>query len=268
MNTTAPSVLPQRPLAGTSLSLSVAGLGTVKFGRNTGIKYPAFALPDDRALANLLAQAHEQGVNWLDTAPAYGSSEARLKPFLARYPFLISTKVGEEFAHGQSHFDFSAAHTRHSIARSCMRLGRDTLDIVMIHSDGNDMDILENSDCLPTLLRLKEQGVIRAVGMSCKTVAGALAAAMHCDILMLTLNPEYRHDIPAIRHAAALGKSVVIKKGLGSGHLADKYPLDSLAQTLFAEPITAVVFGTLNPTHLSANLDAIRRHAQTLFPAS
>lgn len=40
------------------LSVSRAGLGTVKFGRNQGVKYPsAFDLPEDRTIVELLALA-------------------------------------------------------------------------------------------------------------------------------------------------------------------------------------------------------------------
>jgi len=66
-----------RDLGDSGLSVSPIGLGTVKFGRNTDVKYPsAFALPDDRQLAALLDVAAECGINLLDTAPAYGASKA------------------------------------------------------------------------------------------------------------------------------------------------------------------------------------------------
>ena len=56
--------IPKRLIHGTSLSVSALGLGTVKFGRNTAVKYPtAFTLPTDKALLNLLAKAWELGIN-------------------------------------------------------------------------------------------------------------------------------------------------------------------------------------------------------------
>src|SRR3546814_6132063 len=66
-------------LGSTGLKVSPLGLGTVKFGRNQGVKYPAaFEIPDEEALAGLLDLARSLGVNLLDTAPAYGGSEERL----------------------------------------------------------------------------------------------------------------------------------------------------------------------------------------------
>lgn len=68
-----------RPLGDTGLAVSPLGLGTVKFGRDQGVKYPSgFTIPDDREAADLLALARDLGINLIDTAPAYGRSEERL----------------------------------------------------------------------------------------------------------------------------------------------------------------------------------------------
>ena len=87
-----------RPLGRTGLQVSALGLGTVKLGRNQDVKYPrAFELPDDRSAAALLDRARGLGINLLDTAPAYGSSEERLGGLLAgqREHWIICSKVGE-----------------------------------------------------------------------------------------------------------------------------------------------------------------------------
>ena len=72
-----------RPLGTTGLQVSAIGFGTVKLGRNQQVKYPSgFALPDDARVEALLQIARDAGVNLLDTAPAYGSSEERLGKLL------------------------------------------------------------------------------------------------------------------------------------------------------------------------------------------
>ncbi|MFW8341556.1 aldo/keto reductase, partial [Klebsiella pneumoniae] len=68
-----------RPLGSTGLRVSPLGLGTVKLGRDQGVKYPnGFRIPDDQQARELLYLARELGINLIDTAPAYGVSEERL----------------------------------------------------------------------------------------------------------------------------------------------------------------------------------------------
>ena len=127
-----------RPLGSTGLTVSPLGLGTVKLGRDQGVKYPnGFSIPDDAAARALLHQARELGINLLDTAPAYGISEERLGPLLRgqRQDWVIVSKVGEEFVNGASLFDFSPAHTRLSVERSLKRLETEHIELVLVHSD-------------------------------------------------------------------------------------------------------------------------------------
>lgn len=254
-----------RALGSTGIKVSELGLGTVKFGRNQGVKYPqSFALPSDQQIRDLLALACELGINLLDTAPAYGSSEERLGRLIApaQSHWLISTKVGETFQQGGSVFDFSAAATQASIERSLRLLRREYLDLALIHSNGDDERILQQTDCLETLLTLKARGWLRAVGMSTKTVAGGLLAVRHCDVVMVTYNLSSAAELPVIRQAGQAGKGVLIKKGLLSGHLqkiqataAD--PVAASMRLLLSEPgVSSVVIGTLNPAHLQANVAA------------
>ena len=61
------------------------------------------------------------------------------------------TKVGEIFEEEQSRFDFSFDHTIKSVEQSLKRLKRDVLDIVLVHSDGNDMDIINDGAAFDAL---------------------------------------------------------------------------------------------------------------------
>src|SRR5688572_21486728 len=135
----------KRRLGDTDILVSPIGLGTVKFGRNQQVKYSnAFDLPSDQSILALCEMAYDAGINLLDTAPAYGSSEERLGKLLKnqRQRWIISTKVGEEFIDGVSHFNFTTDAINKSIARSLKRLNTDYLDIVLIHSNGEDKKII------------------------------------------------------------------------------------------------------------------------------
>ena len=255
--------VPHRRLGSTDIPVSCLGLGTVKLGRNQGVKYPkSFELPGDEQVIALLDQARELGINFLDTAPAYGSSEERLGQLLQdRANWIICSKVGEEFIDGESHFDFSGEHTRHSVERSLRRLRTDYLDLVLIHSSGEDLQILEQTDCLDTLLKLKDEGLIRAIGMSTKTVAGGQRAVALCDAVMVTFNPAATEEEPIIDLADAQGKGVIIKKALGSGHAAELPggPEQALEFALGKKGVSSVIVGTINAAHLRGNAEVAAR---------
>ncbi|RFC49354.1 MAG: putative oxidoreductase [Verrucomicrobia bacterium] len=255
-----------REIPGTGIRVSRLGLGTVKFGRNQGVKYPrTFDLPTDSEIHHLLDVAREGGIHFLDTAPAYGTSEERIGAILAERSddWVISTKAGEEFSEGQSHFDFSPQGIRCSVERSQRRLRRERLEIVLLHSDGNDVDLLQHSGALETLHALKAAGSIGAIGISTKTVEGGLAAfRLGADIVMAAYNPWHRVEEPILDAAVAARRSIFIKKALGSGWLgqdATLSPKDQVRQAfdfIFAHPgTTAVVVGSSNPANLKLNCE-------------
>ena len=252
--------LPQRPLGSTGLNVSALGLGTVKFGRNTQIKYPTFELPSDRAIEVLLDDALALGINLLDTAPAYGLAEERLGQLLGarRDQFVLSTKCGEEFANGESTYDFSAEHTRLSVERSLRRLKTDRLDCVLAHCPRHDFDAMNRGAVLETLAVLKREGKILSFGASINSPeGGALALERGADVLMITYAADDTGMEPFIHHAAALGKGIVIKKGLGSGSLASggaPRRLEDNFRPIFAVPgVSSLIIGTINRAHLREN---------------
>lgn len=259
-------MLPLRELGTTGMRVSCLGLGTVKFGRNREVKYPeGFELPSDREISALLDLAREAGINLLDTAPAYGSSEQHIGRLLPdRDKWLLCTKVGEIFEGGRSRFDFSAGHVRASVEQSLRHLRADRLDLVLIHSDGSDLDILDNSDCLEILERLRDKGLLRAIGMSSKTIEGGLRAIELVDALMLTYNRSDISQSPVIEQAQKAGKGVLIKKGLASGHAVHGAAQDgtpSVADNFrfLLEPpgISSIIVGTINPNHLRENIQSV-----------
>jgi len=252
-----------RPIPGTDIVVSVLGLGTVKFGRNQAVKYPLeFALPDMKTLARLLALARDEGINLLDTAPAYGVSEERLGRLLSgrRSDWVLSSKAGEQFENGHSRFDFSPVGLLASVESSLRRLNTDYLDILLLHSDGRDMDIVANHGVIDTLLSIKDRGLTRAVGFSGKTVPGALRALQDLDLAMVTLNPARLTEWPVLVEAARLDKAVLIKKAFNSGRTALTGEAEqALRLSLTAPAVASVVCGTIDPRHLAQNAALARK---------
>ena len=139
---------------------------------------------DEDAMATIDA-AWDAGVRYFDTAPHYGLglSERRIGAALAVRPrsqFTVSTKVGrilEPYDGGglddagflvpATHrrvWDFSADGVRRSLDSSLDRLGLDHVDVVYLHDPDNHWDQAIREG-LPALQSLKEQGVVRAIGV-------------------------------------------------------------------------------------------------------
>lgn len=237
------------------LEVSCIGLGTTKFGRNQAVKYPqAFDLPDDKQLQNLLAAAKDLGINLIDTAPAYGSCEERLGKMLQRHDWVICSKAGEEFIDGNSVYDFSSHAITKSVERSLQRLQTDYLDILLIHSDGRDTQIIEENDVFNTLEKLKQAGKIRHYGMSTKTVEGGIKTLQHAAIAMVTYHPQYTDEKAVIDYAKQNNKAIFIKKAFNSGHSRTE---NVLKHSLSLAGVTSVIVGTINLEHLRQNVASL-----------
>ena len=255
-----------RRFAAHGLQPSVVGFGAFKIGRNEGIKYAAgYDLPDDAAVAALLDRVIDLGITLIDTAPAYGTSEERLGQHLAgrRDQLLLSTKVGETFEAGTSTYDFTSGAIRQSVQRSLRRLRTDHVDLLLIHSDGNDRAILEESDAVETVIELRDAGLARAIGFSGKTVDGARTALSWADAIMVEYHLDDTSHDAVMREAGDAGIGVLVKKGLASGRLP---AADAIRFVLDHPALTSLVIGGLNPGHLATNvgtaLEALRDGAE------
>jgi aryl-alcohol dehydrogenase-like predicted oxidoreductase len=127
--------------------------------------------------------------------------------------------------------------------------------MVMVHSNGDDENIMTQTGVLETLLALKQAGSIRAIGVSTKTVAGGKMALDLTDFAMVTYNPVQTEEQSVIAYAATKNKGILIKKALASGHIQqlsqDADPVRAALQFICREKgVSSIVIGTLNKAHL------------------
>ena len=135
----------------------------------------------------IIKRAHELGINYFDTAPLYGigRSEVRYGAALAgvdRDSYIISTKVGrvlevyeggmtaeespDNFADHFSVDSWTRDDVLRSIEESLERLQTDHVEIVLVH-DPDKQPYGEKQaveEAFPTLIELREQGTIKAIG--------------------------------------------------------------------------------------------------------
>jgi D-threo-aldose 1-dehydrogenase len=124
----------------------------------------------DRDGIGTVVRSLERGVRMFDTAPRYGLglSETRLGAALQaadRQELTICTKVGWLVSpEGSRVADFTRAGVLRSLESSLTRLGLDRVDIAHVHDPDDHMD-QAMAEAIPTLLELRDQGVIRALGV-------------------------------------------------------------------------------------------------------
>ncbi len=182
------------------------------------------------------------GLDHVDTAPFYGlgESERRLAPALAAagHLFTLSTKVGRLIRSGsdgapQSVFDYSESGAETSLAESLARLGRDRIDMAILH-DVSQRFHGERTDAVfdeamqgayQALTRWRREGRVRSIGIGvndCRTCLRALREA-DFDFLLLAgrLTLLDHEDFDAVLpEAQKRGVGVIAAAPFNSGILA------------------------------------------------
>ena len=93
--------------------------------------------------------------------------------------------------------------------------------------------------------------------MSTKTIKGGIRAADLTDVVMVTLNPSNKDDMPVVKNAELKNKGVLVKKALNSGRLSEYSLEKNLNFVLSTSGVTSIVVGTINQEHLATNVAII-----------
>lgn len=149
----------RRRLGKNGPEVGAVGLGCMSFG---GI----YGATDMAESHRTLARALDLGVDHLDTADIYGEGVAEevIGAFVKDHPnrFTIATKAGIKNRPVRG-FDNSPEHLRASLEASLKRLGVDHVTLFYVHRREQSRPI---EDVMETLVRLKEEGKIGAIGLS------------------------------------------------------------------------------------------------------
>jgi aryl-alcohol dehydrogenase-like predicted oxidoreductase len=158
-----------RKLHGTGLQLSELGFGTWTLTTGWWGNYT------DAEAERIIRQAIDRGINYIDTADAYGNGrgETVLAPILKDHPKVaVGTKFGYDFYNnperprGQRELpqDFSPEFIRFALDKSLQRLGVDQIAIYQPHNPR--VDVLMRDEHWETLEALRNEGKILAYGPS------------------------------------------------------------------------------------------------------
>lgn len=205
-------------------------------------------------LASLLRLAYEHGINFWDSADGYGSHPHIAKALrgIPRDAIVIATKT----------LSRTAKEVTQDVERFLRELGTDVLDIVLLHFVTQPDWPRRYAGAMEALSRAKEQGKVRAVGISCHGL-GALRAAAETDwaeVVLARINfagvsmDAHPSDVvPVIERMYAPGKAIYGMKVLGCGRLT-KDARTAIQYVFQLGTVHAITIGTSQREHLYENL--------------
>ena len=232
----------------------VAGfLPSPKLGMGTAPLGNLFARVSDESAEGAIAAALAAGIRYFDTAPlyGYGLSERRLGQALSQLPtqsVKISTKVGRLIVADPGRtptegylvngyravFDYSRDAVLHSFDESLKRLGRNRVDVLLLHDIGAETHGAQHAatlqqvldEGLPALQQIKEAGGCQAIGIGVNESAVCLEMMQRCQLDCILLAGRYTlleqsslHTVMA--QAQRHGAAIIIGGAFNSGLLAD-----------------------------------------------
>lgn len=207
----------KRPFAQLGTEITELSLGT------WGLSGDAYGPISDAEADAVIDRAAELGVTLFDTADIYGrgSMEKRLGTRLRSRvgKTFIATRIGTERADAGARKRFEVEYLREAFARSRERIGRDRVDVVLLHNPS--VVTLEAGDATGLLKELKEHGDIGAWGVSAGSKESSLAALeAGAEVLSLTYNLFHSRDLHAVAAEIAMrGVTVLAHSVLAYGLL-------------------------------------------------
>ncbi|HKP59704.1 MAG TPA: aldo/keto reductase [Polyangiales bacterium] len=241
--------------------------------------------PDPEAAIRVLRRAVELGVNFLDTADAYGpgNNEQIIRRALHPYPddLVISTKGGL-LRSGPKDWSLEGppyivpcgrpAYLRQQVELSLRNLGVDCIKLYQLHAIDPTVPL---ADQLGELIRLREQGKIRHIGLSGQPAVKLDDLVRSRELTEIAsveslYNLVDRTDDTALEYAESHDIAYVPWFPLGHGELTrpnsplaplarqfDLTPAQlALAWLLHRSPATLLIPGTTSLRHLEENMKA------------
>lgn len=170
----------------TNLRISRIGLGTNAVGGHN-----LFEDLNEEEGKNFVRAAIEEGITFIDTADIYGKgrSEELVGEVINERPrneIVLATKGSQNWqtADGSVQTDNSPAYLRQAFEASLKRLNTDYADLYYIHFPDDKTPI---GDAVAELVKLKEEGKIRAIGVSNVSIEQLKEANAHGDVNALQM---------------------------------------------------------------------------------
>jgi 1-deoxyxylulose-5-phosphate synthase len=216
-----------RRLGRTGLQVSEIGLGTVELGLDYGVPVAGEHLrPSEQQAARLLNQALDLGVNFIDTARAYGASEEVIGRALKsrRKEYLLATKLARVDEEGQSD-QALRDQVKASVAESLRMLQTDVIDLLQLHHA--PADVVRSGRVLEAAREARRAGYVRYIGASTYGEEAPLAVLEDggYDTLQVAYNLADRTmEAQVLPLAQRQDIGIIVRSVLLRGVLTQRYP--------------------------------------------
>lgn len=204
---------------------------------------------------SLIAQAYSKGVNFLDTADLYdnyGHIAHALKS-IPRSSIVIATKS----------YAYDEKTALESVNRALKELNTEYIDIFLLHEQESEHTLRGHYEALETLHRLKDKGIIKAVGISTHHIKAVEAAIKEplIEVIHPILNingfgiqdGSVEEMADAIKRFHATGRGVYGMKPLGGGTLL--HSVDACFDFMLEKDyLDSIATGMQNTFEISANV--------------
>lgn len=202
-----------------------------------GTSYIAQAPEKDAVAA--IRRAFEGGVNYFDLATSDGKTFSYFGTALSdvRKDIMYQIHFGADYSAGTYGWSTDGEVVRRSVERQLERLKTDYIDYGFIHciDEISDWEDYRKNGAFDYLMKLKEQGVVRHIGLSSHTPAtiGRVLGEAPVDMLMFSVNPGYDYQkgeyakgsveerSAVYRRCEAQGIGISVMKPFSGGQLLD-----------------------------------------------
>jgi aryl-alcohol dehydrogenase-like predicted oxidoreductase len=213
--------LESRPIGRSGVAVTTVGLGGVEIGPEEGEE------PDIDRAVRVLEASLAAGVNWLDTSESYCETrnESLIGDALRRIDgdLLVSSKVAPRLAESGGGTGHRRAEVHAACRASLRRLGREQIDIYLLHwPDETGVPLEETWGAMAELV---DAGLVRAIGLSNYGMdeIERCHAERSVDVVQEGLSLiDYLDARESIARCGALGIAVVVYEPLASGVLSGR----------------------------------------------
>lgn len=224
----------------TELQIPVISCGGMRYQQSWNHKETDLVTEENqRNLEACIRRSVELGINHIETARGYGTSEyqlGKILPTFKRDEIIVQTKVGPNADVGKFVEDFE-------LSMSLLQL--DHVDIFSFHGINTDECLENTKKCMDTALQWKKEGRIRDIGFSTHGPTRILVEAIQTDMFEhINLHWYYifQNNWPAVQEATKRDMGVFIISPNDKGGLLYK-PSDKLVE--LCQPLHPMVFNGL-----------------------